>query len=110
MGYGIEDGIVVIKAHEELTYALHCKKVGTPTGLITNPSMTVTRLPDGLDVTGSVTSGSPCPTVSGQYIPLCTIKSLVEGTSYRVDILYNKDGQVVETEFPVYCPSRVGAG
>lgn len=110
MPYGIEEGTIPIKAHEELTYALHCRKVGTLTGTITNPSMTVTRLPDGTDVTALVTSGSPCPTVAGQYIPLCTIKNLVEGTSYRVDVLFNKDGQKVETEFPVYCPSRVGAG
>jgi len=73
--------------------------------------MTVTRLSDGVDVTAIVTSGVMA--VAGQIITLLTVggavggvpASLDEGEQYRVDVTYDKDGQVnVKTEFELACP------
>ncbi len=93
---------------EEITRTLDVGLVGTAAGAVTNPDMTVTRLSDGVDVTAIVTSGIMA--IAGQIITLLTVggvapASLTEGEQYRVDVTYDKDGQVdVKTEFKLACP------
>lgn len=96
---------------EELTRTLDVGDVGSVAGAVTNLDMTVTRLSDGLDVTALVTSGAMA--VAGQIITLLTVggavagvpASLDEGEQYRVDVTYNKDGQVdIKQEFELACP------
>lgn len=96
---------------EQLTWTLNVYKVGSIDGAVTNPDMTVTALPSGVDVTAAVTSGAMA--VAGQIITLLAIggvvggvpASLTEGTQYRVDVTYDKDGQVdLKNEFTLTCP------
>lgn len=98
---------------EQLTWTLNVYKVGSIDGAVTNPDMTVTRLAglDSEDVTADVTSGAMA--VAGQIITLLAIggvvggvpASLTEGTQYRVDVTYDKDGQVdLKNEFTLTCP------
>ena len=100
---------------EQLTWTLNVSNVGSLAGAVTLPDMTVTRLSDGANVTGDVTSGAMA--VANQIITLKAIGglipatppvlpiSLTEGEQYRVDVIYDKDGHVdLKTEFFLACP------
>jgi len=96
---------------EQITRSLNVGGVGSAAGAVTNPGMTVTRLSDGVDVTATVTSGAM--SVTGQVITLLAVggavggtpASLTEGEQYRVDVTYDKDGNVdIKNEFYLACP------
>lgn len=96
---------------EILVWTLLVSGVGTADGAVTNPGMVVTRLSDGVDVTADVTSGAM--SIAGQIITLQAIggtgagppESLAEGEQYRVDVIYDKDGQVdIKNKFKLSCP------
>lgn len=96
---------------EQITWALDVSNVGSTAGAVTNPTMTVTQLSNGTDVTATVTSG--IMNVVGQIITLLAIgglvggapASLTEGEQYRIDVIYDKDGNVdLKNEFQLNCP------
>lgn len=112
-----ERGIIGTQTREQAvgeqiaTWALNVAGVGSAAGAVTNPGMTITQESDGTDVTAIVTSG--VMSVVGQIITLLTIggavggtpASLTEGEQYRVDVTYDKDGNVdVKNEFKLNCP------
>ena len=94
-----------IDADEVITYTLDVSNVGSAAGAVTVPTMKVTRLSDGVDVTLTVTAGALA--VAVQVITLLTIQTLTEGKQYRVDVGFTKDGNTLENEFFVDCPDQV---
>jgi len=98
---------------EQLTRSLNVGYVGSTAGAVTNPGMAVIRLSDGVDVTATVTSG--VMSVAGQVITLLAVggavggtpASLDEGEQYRIDVTYDKDGNVdIKNKFFLACPDE----
>ena len=112
MAKGITDeSKQIVGANESIAFSLDVSDVGTTSGSVSSPTMRVTLLSAGTDVTATVAGGSM--SVSGQIITLKhlgTPSALTEGEDYRVDVGYAKDGNTLETEFPVFCPARTGVG
>lgn len=101
---GVNEGTQEVDTNEQIVFTLNVITVGSTSGVITNPTMLVTRLSDGEDVTKDVTEGDMA--VLGQIITLKKIKGLAKGEQYRVDVRYNKDGNNLENEIIVDCPRR----
>jgi len=102
--YIIEEGWQYIRETETATFSLNVTKVGLPSDAVSNPSMTVVRRSDGVDVTNEVTEGDM--SIEGQLITLKRIKGLERGKTYRITVAYTKGGEALETLFVLHCPSR----
>lgn len=95
----VAEGLQVQGDDEKVTYTI------TTTNWASNPSspsMTVTKVSDGSDVTSSVTSGSI--SASGDVITLKQIESLTAGELYRVEVQFTATGYApAECFFYIKC-------
>lgn len=100
----IEEGTQFVKSTEAIIFTLDVSRIGLPSDVVTDPTMTVIRRKDGVDVTDEVLTGSM--SVDDQMITLKRISKLEKLKSYRVHVGYTKGGNDLETFFVIRCPSR----
>jgi hypothetical protein len=87
-------------ADEEITWTLDVTNVGG-SGALSDLDMTVTDETTDTDVTATVTTGAMSST--GQVITLKKIQDLTEAHNYRVDVLFDKDGDRPSVRFWLVC-------
>lgn len=102
MASGIEEGTQVVHSDESPVFTIDVTNIGTSSGEVTSPTMTVYSLSDGEDVTTSVTSGGI--SVDGQVVTLKKLTGLTQGEDYRVHVLFTKDGGGEGVRLFVRCP------
>lgn len=95
-GRSIEEGVITQGEDEEIAYTLDVSSVGSAPSA---PSVTVKRMSDGEDVTGTTTTGGA--SVSGDIITLPKLSNLSDNVKYRVEVQYTIEGNVFETYFIV---------
>lgn len=86
----------------QIIYKLDTTKLGgdsdTPPS---SPAVVVYNTTSGVDVSATVLSGSPSVTGSDEFVTLPTLKSLVKGYEYRVEIKFTIDGSIYEQHLRV---------
>ena len=85
----VTEGLQVQGAQETVTYSIETINWG---GAPSDPSMTVVRISDGVDVTDDVTSGSMNTNTDASLIFTKQITALTAGELYRVDVQFTITG------------------
>lgn len=94
----VQEGKQYQGVDEIISYTLDVTAVGSSP---TTPTVVVKDVTNGTPVTSTVMPTNS-PTVNGNVITLSPLGQLVSGITYRVEVLYHLDGNVLENYFVVF--------